>query len=151
MTNGLDYTVDPNANSKSVEIVDDDTAPHSVSISAPKSVVEGQSVKVKLSTSPALTSGESLSVDLQVTDVTGTYLNYSSVPITITDANSSTTIVTVPTRDDSANNGNGEISLTIVRGDGYELGSISTKNVGHFGQNITSSCDNFRSQCGSDR
>ena len=129
LTNGLDYTVASDANTESVEIVDDDTAPHSVSISAPASVVEGQSIKIKLVTSPALSNGESLSVDLQVADVTGNYLNYSSIPITITDANSSSTIVTIPTRDDSANNGNGEISLTIVRGDGYERGTIFTKNV----------------------
>ena len=81
-------------------------------------MVEGQSIKVKLAASPALTNGESLSVDLEVADVTGTYLNYTSVPITITDANLSSTTISIPTHDQTANNSNGEISLTIKRADG---------------------------------
>ena len=108
LASGLDYTVTSSPIVKTVEIVDDEPAPHSVSISAPASVVEGQSIKIKLTTSPTLTNGESLSVDLKAENVTGNYLNYTSVPITITDANSSSTIVTIPTRDDSANNGNGD-------------------------------------------
>ena len=51
--NGLDYTADPNANSKSVEIVDDDTAPHSVSLSAPVSVIEGKPISVTLTANPS--------------------------------------------------------------------------------------------------
>ena len=133
LTNGLDYTADPNANTKSVEIVDDDTAPHSVSINTPVSVVEGDDILVKLQASPALTAGESLSVDLQATNVTGTYLNYTSAPIIITDANSSSTTLSIPTRDDTTRNVNGEIKLTIVRGDGYELGT-----------NCSQECDDFR-------
>ena len=65
LTNGLDYTVNSNADAKSVEIVDDDTAPHAVSISAPVSVVEGDDILVKLEASPVLARGESLRVNLQ--------------------------------------------------------------------------------------
>ena len=129
LTNGLDYIADPNANTKSVEIVDDDTAPHSVSISAPVSVVEGDDILIKLQATPALTAGKSLSVDLQATNVTGTYLNYTSAPIIITDTNSSSRTLLIPTRDDTTRNVNGEIKLTIIRGDGYELGSTASKNV----------------------
>ena len=113
MTNGLAYTVNPNANSKSVEIVDDDTAPHSVSLSAPVSVVEGDDILVKLEASPALTTSETLNVDFQVANVTGTYLNYTlssnyhnRVPI------HPALTISIPTRDDyNARSVNGEIKF----------------------------------------
>ena len=129
LTDGLDYKVNPNADAKSVEIVDDDPAPHAVSISAPVSVVEGDDIVVKLEASPVLASGQSLRVNFQAEDVTGTYLDYTSLPVTITNANSSSTTLNIGTRDDTARSENGEIRLKIVRGDGYELGSIATKNV----------------------
>ena len=62
-------------------------------------------------------------------DVIGTYLDYTSIPVTITNANSSSTTLNIGTRDDTARSINGEISLTIVRGDGYELGSTAVKSV----------------------
>ena len=129
LTNGLNYTADPNENSKSIEIEDDGTAPHVVSISAPVSVVEGGDIEVKLTASPELSAGESLSVDLQVENEDGSYLNYTSVPITITDANSSSTTISIPTHDDTTRDINGAISLEVMRADGYEPGSPATKNV----------------------
>ena len=89
LTNGIDYIADTNAFTKKVKIEDAQDASHTVSLDTPVSVIEGETISVKLSVSPALMSGESMSVDLQVDDVEGTYLNYTSVPISITDANSS--------------------------------------------------------------
>ena len=129
LTNGLNYTADPNANTKRVEIVDDDTARYAVSLDAPVSVVEGEAIMAMLSVSPVLDSGDSLVVDFQAANVTGNYLQYTSVPVTITDANSSRLNVSIPTDDLAAKNFDGEINLKIVRDNGYELGTIFTKNV----------------------
>ena len=129
LTNGSDYTVNPNANSKSVEIVDDDTAPHSVSINAPVSVIEGKSISVTLTASPALEVSDTLSVDLHVSDVTGSYLNYNVELKTITSANSSSITFEIPTHNLSERDINGEIKLELKRRNGYELGSISTQNI----------------------
>ena len=129
LTNGLDYTVNSSAYTKKVEIVDDDTARHSVSLDAPISVVEGEMIMATLSVSPVLTGGESLIVDLQAVDITGDYLNYTAAPVTITDTNSASFTVPIRTLEHSTKDYHGEIKLEIKRGDGYEKGATFIKNV----------------------
>ena len=69
-------------------------------------------------------------VDLEAANVTGTYLDYTNVPISMTvPANGSDSeVVTIPTKEVSASV-EGAISLIVQPGDGYNVPSSATPNV----------------------
>ena len=105
LADGDDYTADANANARMVTITDNLTAPVSIAVDAPASVVEDDDISVTLTAGNTSASEQTVEVNLEAADVTGTYLDYTNVsPISITvPANGSDTeVVTIPTKEVSA-------------------------------------------------
>ena len=130
LANGDDYTADVNANARMVTITDHLTAPVSITVDAPASVVEDEDISVTLTASNTSVSEQTVAVDLEAADVTGTYLDYTNAPISITvpAGASDTEVVTIPTKEVAASS-EGAISLTVQPGDGYNVPSSATPNV----------------------
>ena len=78
-----------------VTITDDDFVQLSVALSAPVSVVEGDNISVILTATNTNSSDKTINVDLQASNGTGTYLNYTNTPIEIIAAASTDTSKTV--------------------------------------------------------
>ena len=132
LANGADYTADPNANSQAVTIVDQQTAPISVALDAPVSVVEEDNIEIILTATNTSSSEQMIIVDLEATDVDGTYLNYNNpgVQMTVAAMGTATLPVTelIPTSD-VASSSAGEISIVVKRGNGYETASTTPASV----------------------
>ena len=130
LVNGDDYTADTNADSRMVTITDHLTAPVTIAVDAPMSVVEDDDISVTLTASNTSASEQTVEVNLEAADVTGTYLDYTNVSISMTvPANGSDTeVVTIPTKEVAAS-AEGAISLTVNPGDGYNVPGTATPNV----------------------
>ena len=132
LTDGTaNYTADPNANSRTVTIMDDQTPPVSVALDGPVSVVEGENIVVSLTATSTSSTQETIMVDLQASNDTGTYLNYTNSLITIVAApNTSTTSdpINIPTSE-VANSTEGAINLVVNSGTGYLTASTTPTSV----------------------
>ena len=125
------YRPSTDNNITKVVVEDDDVAPITVDISAPASVEEGDILNVTLTASQLPTRGKRLLVSLSVADSgsVGNYFgSFNSAAATITD-DSRTTIVPVTTNEDGTYRGNGEITVTVFRGDGYEAGDPASIRI----------------------
>ena len=127
---GEDYTPNSEANARSVVIMDDTTAPISVAIDAPVSVVEGDNIAINLVATSTSSSQQTIMVDLKAADVSGTYLNYTNtlVEIVATANDITRQAVTIPTQN-VASSMEGEISLVVMQADGYDPASMELTKV----------------------
>ena len=122
LTDSDEYTVATNANERTVVIREEQTSDRSITLAAPISVVEGEVIAVTLITSETVPSGETISVELNVTENSGSFLdpNYTTTHHTMTSARDMEPIM-IPTRKQDVS-ADGEIELEIVRGNNYEPG-----------------------------
>ena len=130
LASGDEYTADPNNNSATVSVREDETSDISVAIEVSNSVVGGEDIDATLvATNTSGLDVNGLMVDFQVENVTGTYLNYTNAMVTI-DATSGVTRkqVLIPTTA-VPEGSTGTISLVVNRGNGYETASITPVNV----------------------
>ena len=110
-----------------VLITDDDeagTVPK-ISIEAPVSVVEGEMIAATLVTSKTIGTGETISVELTITENSGTFLdpNFATRSFDMTSARNMEPIM-IPTRK-HVGTADGEIELAVVRGNNYEPDSVN--------------------------
>ena len=105
-----------------VLITDDDEAATvpAISIEAPVSVVEGEMIAATLVTSETIGAGETISVELTITENTGTFLepSFTTRSFDMTSVRDREPIM-IPTRKRVAT-ADGEIELAVVRGNNYE-------------------------------
>ena len=123
LADGADYTADTNANSRNVTIIDDQTAPVTVSVSARGSAVEGTSLEVTFEATGTFPAGGSIEVIPTISEtglITGYYGSHTPQMVTLSAGNTSDTInITLP--NNFFTQDNGELTISIVRGDGYEV------------------------------
>ena len=110
-------------NSRSVTIIDDQTAPVSVTVSARGSAVEGTTIEVTFTATGTFPANGTIKIIPTISE-TGTTTGYlgSHTPqmVTLSTANTSDSItITLP--DNSNTESNGELTISIVRGDGYDV------------------------------
>ena len=130
LADGADYTPNSEANARSVVIMDDTTAPISVAMFTFDSIVEGYDLSVTLRATSTSSIEQTIMVNLQVANVLGTYLDYTNSLVEIVAAANDDTskLVTIPTQN-IANSTEGEISLVVIRADGYETTSTALTKV----------------------
>ena len=123
LANGADYIADTNANSRKVTIIDDQTAPISVAVTARGSAVEGTTFFVTFTATGAFPAGGSIEVVPTINEMgstTGYYGSHTPQLVTLSADNTSDSIaITLP--DNSHTEANGEITISIARGDGFEV------------------------------
>ena len=121
-----------NMNNRRVEIAveDNDTAEIFVAIDAPVSVVEGDDIAVILTATSTSDTQQTIMVDLQASNNTGTYLNYTNSLIEIIAAPNTSTnkSVSIPTSK-IMNSSEGAISLFIVPTNEYDVTSTTPTSV----------------------
>ena len=132
--NSDNYTADPNANSRTVIIREEQLASITVSLDVPISVVEGDDIEVTLTTSEALAAGQSIMVDLDVSNSTGTFLdpnfdNDLKYEISDTNSDSENKVKYMISTQEQGGSVDGAIEFTVMRGNNYEPGSEFTKTV----------------------
>ena len=119
--NGIGY--DSTGEPVKVEITNDDPKIVNISaISTTTSVVEGQSFTINLIATEAPGVGQKFSITLSVEDTgigTGYFKSYSPNPIEISGANTRTN-VTIATNGDTAYEQDGELTIQVVDGIGYQ-------------------------------
>ena len=118
---------------RTVTIRPEELSTRTVSIDAPVSVVEGEPIALTLTASEALGTGESIMVELNVTEATSTYLDPSfdhTMKYEIDENSTDDTVsVMIPTTNHVSTT-DGSISIAVVRGPNYEPDSINgTKSV----------------------
>ena len=132
LTDGADYIADTNANLRAVTIVDDRDAPVSVAVSARGSVIEGNTFDVTFEATGIFPAGGSIEIEPDISEIGGVARYYSShtpQKLNLSAGNTSDSI-TVTTSGNDLPSGNGEITISIGRGDGYEVdGTNHTKVV----------------------
>ena len=132
LTNGADYVVDTSASTRAITIVDDQDAPVSIAVSARGSVIEGNTVDVTFTATGTFPTGESIELIPTVTDtgaITGHYSSHTPQQITLSAGNTSDKI-TITTVENTLSQIHGEVTIRIVRGDGYEVdGTNHTKVI----------------------
>ena len=123
VADGADYTADTNANSRNVTIIDDQTAPVTVSVSARGSAVEDTTLEVTFTATGTFPAGGSIEVVPTISEtgsITGYYGSHTPQMVTLSAGNTSDTInITLP--DNYFTQDNGELTISIKRGDGYEV------------------------------
>ena len=124
------YTVNTSANSRTVEIREEQEAPISIALEVPTAVTEGRDIVATLTATSTSSTQQTIMVDLQAADVTGTYLNYTNSLIEIMATANSTTekTVMIPTSEVATSTA-GSISVVVLRGDGYETASTTPTTV----------------------
>ena len=124
LTNGADYTADTSANSRSVTIIDDQTAPVSVAVSARGSAVEGTTFDVTFTATGTFPANGTIKIVPTISETGTTATGYlgSHTPqmVTLSTANTSDKIA-INSLDNSNSESNGEITISIMRGDGFEV------------------------------
>ena len=132
----VNYYVDPDQPSQGVpiNILDDDLP--TISISAPESVLEGNSFEVTVESSfIALTPG-TITINLTAVNTTGTY--FKSLSDSRTDlagnqveisGNALTAVATIETQDNSVLSTDGSITVTIQPSNEYQIGGPASKVV----------------------
>ena len=121
------YTVDTNAGMRTVTIRPVETTDRTVSIDAPANVVEGQPIALTLTADPALGTGESIMVELNVTNVTGTFfdlnpnntMKYEINENSMVGSTANSVLAMIPTRKQVSTT-DGSIRVAVVRGEDYE-------------------------------
>ena len=123
LADGADYTANTSANSRKVTVIDDQDAPVTVAVSARGSAVEGISFDVTFSTTGTFPAGGSIEIIPTISETgttTGYYGSHTPQMVTLSAANPSDKVsVTLP--ENSNTEDNGELTISIVRGDGYEV------------------------------
>ena len=132
LVNGEDYKANTGTNSREVTIIDDQVAPVSVAISARGSAVEGTMFDVTFTATGTFPVGESITFEPTITE-TGTpsvyYGGHSPRSLTLSTDNTSDTI-TITASENPDKEENGEITVSIERGDGYEVHNTDyTKSI----------------------
>ena len=123
LTNGADYIANTNANSRNINVIDDQTAPVSVAISARGSAVEGTSFDVTFTATGTFPDNGTIEIlpTISETGTTTGYLgSYTPQMLTLSAANTSDKIA-IATLDNSNSENNGEITISTMRGDGFEV------------------------------
>ena len=123
LTDGDDYTANTSADTRHVTIIDDQTAPVTVSVSARGSNVEGNDLIVTFEATDTFPAGGSIEVMPTISEtgsVTGYYSSHTPNSVTLSASNRSGTIA-VHSLDNSNTQANGEVTISIVRGDGFEV------------------------------
>ena len=124
------YNISMNNRDVEIAVEDNETAPIIVAIDAPVSVIEGEDINLTLTATSTLSTQQTIMVDFQAQNETGTYLNYSNPPVEIdVDANTDTDkSISIPTSE-IANSSEGTISLIVIDGDYYDTASMTPTNV----------------------
>ena len=130
VASGTGYTVG-SPGSATVMVTDDDTGtvnvvqPQVTIAAGPATVAEGTAVSFTLTAAPAPASA--LTVNLSWTQ-SGTFLT-GARPATVTIPPAGTATVSASTADDSTDEPNGSVTLTVASGSGYAVGSPSSATV----------------------
>ena len=131
LASGDEYTADSNNNSATVSVREDEPAPVSIAIQVDNSVVGGENIDVTLvATNSSTDAKNNLMVDFQAENVSGSYLDYTNVLVSIdaaanTNTNKQVLIPTTAVPEGST----GTISVVVNRGNGYETSSATPVNV----------------------
>ena len=126
---GSGYTLG-STTSASVTVNDNDDAPVAVptiTISGGPAVTEGTAATFTISASPAPVG--TLTVNLSASNGGGVFLGTNPPTTVVFTANSGTATLTVPTVDDSTDEANGFVTVTLSAGSGYTLGSTTSASV----------------------
>ncbi len=124
LQSGSGYTVSSSNGAATVAVADDDVTPE-VNVTSAASGPEGQDVTFTLTANPA--PGANLPVSVTVTGSgdygvsTGTWVE--TIPT------GGSVVVTLTTTDDSTDEPNGSVTLTVNGGQGYTVGSLSSETV----------------------
>ena len=132
LTDGADYTADNNTKTRKVTIIDDQEAPVTVEVSARGSAVEGTTFDVTFAATGTFPTNGSIEVIPTISETgttTGYYGSHTPQQVTLSAGNTSDSItITLPENTNTEDNG--ELTISIVRGDGYEVHTINhTKTV----------------------
>ena len=130
LASGDEYTADPNNNSATVTVREDEPAPVSVAIRVANSVIGGENIDVTLVATNSATDDIEIEVDFQATNVAGSYLDYTNTKVMITaaangDTNKQVLIPTTVVPEGSQ----GMIGLVVLSGNGYDPTSTDVVNV----------------------
>ena len=123
LTDGADYTANTSADTRNVTIIDDQTAPVTVSVSARGSNVEGTDLVVTFEATGTFPAGGSIEVMPTISEtgaVTGYYSGHSPTSVRLS-ANNRTSTITATSPNNSNTQANGEVTISIARGDGFEV------------------------------
>ena len=124
LQSGSGYTVSSSQGTATVNVADDDATPE-VNVTGAVSGPEGQDVTFTLTANPA--PGANLPVSVTVT-ASGDY-GVSTGTWVETIPTGGSVIVTLTTTDDSTDEPNGSVTLTLNGGQGYTVGSLSSETV----------------------
>ena len=124
LQSGSGYTVSSSNGAATVSVADDDATPE-VNVTSAVSGPEGQDVTFTLTANPA--PGANLPVSVTVT-ASGDY-GVSTGTWVETIPTGGSVVVTLTTTDDSTDEPNGSVTLTLNGGSGYTVGSLSSETV----------------------
>ena len=124
LQSGSGYTVSSSNGAATVSVADDDATPE-VNVTGAVSGPEGQDVTFTLTANPA--PGANLPVSVTVT-ASGDY-GVSTGTRVETIPTGGSVVVTLTTTDDSTDEPNGSVTLTLNGGQGYTVGSLSSETV----------------------
>ena len=119
LSDGTGYTVSSSAGSATVTVSDNDDSTPVVSVTAGSGVTEGGDATFTISASPAPSTALSVSVSVAQS---GNY-GVSTGSQTVTIPTSGSYTLTVPTTNDSADEADGSVTVTLSDGTGYTVSS----------------------------
>ena len=123
---GSGYTVSATQGAATVAVADNDAAPTpAVSVTGASGGTEGDPVAFTVTASPAPAADLTVSVTVATT---GDY-GYSTLPTSVTIPTSGTATVTVATADDTADEPDGSVTLTVDPGSGYTVAAPSSQTA----------------------
>ncbi|MDE0134859.1 MAG: fibronectin type III domain-containing protein, partial [Acidimicrobiaceae bacterium] len=123
---GSGYTVSATQGAATVAVADNDAAPTpAVSVTGASGGTEGDPVTFTVTASPAPAADLTVSVTVATT---GDY-GYSTLPTSVTIPASGTATVTVATADDTTDEPDGSVTLTVDPGSGYTVAAPSSQTA----------------------
>ncbi|MDE0496853.1 MAG: fibronectin type III domain-containing protein [Acidimicrobiaceae bacterium] len=123
---GSGYTVSATQGAAAVAVADNDAAPTpAVSVTGASGGTEGDPVTFTVTASPAPAADLAVTVTVATT---GDY-GYSTLPTSVTIPTSGTATVTVATADDTADEPDGSVTLTVDPGSGYTVAAPSSQTA----------------------
>ena len=123
---GSGYTVSATQGAATVAVADNDAAPTpAVSVTGASGGTEGDPVTFTVTASPAPAADLAVTVTVATT---GDY-GYSTLPTSVTIPTSGTATVTVATADDTADEPDGSVTLTVDPGSGYTVAAPSSQTA----------------------
>ncbi len=122
---GSGYTVSSTQGAATVAVADDDAPTPAVSVTSASGGTEGDPVTFTITASPAPAADLAVTVTVATT---GDY-GYGALPTSVTIPASGTATVTVATTDDTTDEPDGSVTLTVDAGSGYTVAAPSAQTA----------------------